>query len=107
METIPSCKGLPLIRGYRQELKKYDLNMRLPPTAEALYLGKLNMDDKILFIMMFIVIKKAIPRIWFRTEVPQVEDCIEIMSKYNVFTDFFFLDWRWIILKLYGKSGWN
>lgn len=63
--------------------------MRLPPTFEALYLEKLNMDgtrfgDKSLFRMMLIVTKKAIPRKRFRTEVPKVEDWTEIM--HNIYT---------------------
>ena len=60
------------------------LRVDLPFTFEVFYLGKLDIaftgtGDKYVFRIMSIASKKAITRKWWRTEVPKVEDWVEVI----------------------------
>ena len=62
--------------------------MELPFTFFDLYLGKGNQKiiysgDKYLFRVMLVAGKKAITRKWLKTEVPKMEDWVEVM--YNIY----------------------
>lgn len=64
------------------------LHIQLPFSFEVLYLGKVAgefraREDKYLFNIMLVAIKKGLTRKWMKPEVPTVEDWIDIM--YEIF----------------------
>ena len=81
----------PSIIPYWNELKKSMtkiLKVELPFTFVVLYRGKgnqriTNSGDKYLFRTMLVAGKKAITRKWLKTEVPKMEDWVEVM--HNIF----------------------